>query len=151
MKPKAISQRDVFYIPPWSRPIELLLLVKLDCARVAGKWVPGDHVGNMPVIDSICDELTGHPFLLQIPKAKYHEKVMEWLTRFIRFHSLLKDERTWFCENTKRVFATDLSWEEIGAEKPQMLCYMEEGEANWDILKRLFYEAGMYSCSDEDE
>ncbi|XP_057790010.1 uncharacterized protein LOC131006878 [Salvia miltiorrhiza] len=150
MKPKAIPQTDVFYKPPWSRPIELLVLVKLDCARTAGKWVPGDDVGNQAVIDSVCDELTDHPFLLQIYKQQYHQKVMEWWCRFYRFHALLKDERTWFCSDTKRIFASELSWQAIAVENPKDLCYMEEGEANWDILYRLFYETLIYSDSDED-
>ncbi|XP_057795832.1 uncharacterized protein LOC131011950 [Salvia miltiorrhiza] len=151
MKPNAISQSDVHYYPPWSRPTELLVLLKLDRARIDGKWNPGDHEGNIAAIDSVCDELTGHPYLLHIPKHKYHEKVMEWWFRYVRFNALLKDDRTWYCEESKRVFCTDISWSQIEIENPSALCYMEEGEANWDILKRLFYEPEVYSCSDEDD
>ncbi|KAH6757283.1 hypothetical protein C2S52_023532 [Perilla frutescens var. hirtella] len=99
------SQETSFYTGVWSRNVEKIVLQKLQIARSKSQWAYSDGVGN------------------------------EWERRHAEFKDLIQRPNVRYNSATNKVETTARTWNRILEKNPQYAIYMNEWEAQWELLK----------------
>lgn len=103
---------ESYYVPPWSRNLETMVLDKLVLAVEWGHWRPGMYQGNYTCVKAARNELI-REHSLSIPLTEYYRKVSEWDTRFHNFNWLINHNGVVYSEIGNKVHAANEVWAEM--------------------------------------
>ncbi|KAH6816083.1 hypothetical protein C2S53_017918 [Perilla frutescens var. hirtella] len=137
MVPHAINQNDTFYVAPWTRHREGLVLSLLQVEKRKHKWVPGEHNANKKCLSKVRAIMKKYHDV-DIPLEAYLAKVREWNTRYSAFNWLLSQTNVQYHERLNYVNTSRARWTDLLLDNEFVQHYMNEGEVNWEMLRDLF-------------